>query len=57
MSLSEQPSTLSSRLGALAQRLGLIGRGQRQILERAPLRYQVEEHSARLDRLERTRPI
>lgn len=35
MSLSEQPSTLSSRLGALAQRLGLIGRGQRQILERA----------------------
>lgn len=35
MSLSEQPSTLSSRLGALAQRLGFIGRGQRQILERA----------------------
>lgn len=35
MSLSEPPSTLSSRLGALAQRLGLIGRGQRQILERA----------------------
>jgi len=35
MSLPEQPSTLSSRLGALAQRLGLIGRGQRQILERA----------------------
>jgi hypothetical protein len=35
MSLSEQPSTLSSRLSALAQRLGLIGRGQRQILERA----------------------
>jgi hypothetical protein len=35
MSLTEQPSTLSSRLGALAQRLGLIGRGQRQILERA----------------------
>lgn len=35
MSLSEQPSTLSSRLGALAQRLGLIGRGPRQILERA----------------------
>lgn len=35
MSLSEQPSTFSSRLGALAQRLGLIGRGQRQILERA----------------------
>lgn len=35
MSLSEQPPTLSSRLGALAQRLGLIGRGQRQILERA----------------------
>jgi hypothetical protein len=35
MILSEQPSTLSSRLGALAQRLGIIGRGQRQILERA----------------------
>lgn len=35
MSLPEQPSTLSSRLGALAQRLGFIGRGQRQILERA----------------------
>lgn len=35
MSLTEQPSTLSSRLGALAQRLGIIGRGQRQILERA----------------------
>lgn len=35
MSLSEQPSTLSSRLGALAQRLGLIGRAPRQILERA----------------------
>ncbi|MGE6793074.1 DUF6685 family protein [Pseudomonas guineae] len=35
MSLSEQPFTLSSRIGALAQRLGLIGRGQRQILERA----------------------
>lgn len=35
MSLSEQPSTLSSRLSALAQRLGLIGRGQRQVLERA----------------------
>lgn len=35
MSLSEQPPTLSSRLGALAQRLGLIGRAPRQILERA----------------------
>lgn len=35
MSLPEQPSTISSRLGALAQRLGLVGRGQRQILERA----------------------
>ncbi|MGE8499002.1 MAG: DUF6685 family protein [Pseudomonas sp.] len=35
MSLSEQPSTLSTRLAALAQRLGLIGRAQRQILERA----------------------
>lgn len=35
MSLSEQPSSLSSRLGALAQRLGLIGRAPRQILERA----------------------
>ncbi|WP_439888940.1 DUF6685 family protein [Pseudomonas sp. MBLB4123] len=35
MSLSQQPSSLSSRLTALAQRLGLIGRGQRQILERA----------------------
>ena len=35
MSLSEQPSTLSSRLAALAQRLGLIGRVPRQILERA----------------------
>jgi len=30
---------------------------ERQILERAPLRYQVEELSARLDRLERSRPI
>lgn len=35
MSPPEQPSTLSARLSALAQRLGLIGRGQRQILERA----------------------
>ncbi|MBS7661008.1 hypothetical protein I0D00_03450 [Pseudomonas lalucatii] len=35
MSLSQQPASLSSRLTALAQRLGLIGRGQRQILERA----------------------
>ncbi|NQD91429.1 hypothetical protein HP532_02040 [Pseudomonas sp. CrR25] len=35
MSLSEQPSSLSSRLAALAQRLGLIGRVPRQILERA----------------------
>ena len=35
MSLSEQPATLSSRLAALAQRLGLIGRAPRQILERA----------------------
>jgi chromosomal replication initiator protein len=30
---------------------------ERRILERAPLRYQVEELSARLDRLERTRPV
>ena len=30
---------------------------ERTILERAPLRYQVEELSARLDRLERSRPI
>ncbi len=30
---------------------------ERKILERAPLRYQVEELSARLDRLERSRPI
>jgi chromosomal replication initiator protein len=30
---------------------------ERRILERAPLRYQVEELSARLDRLERSRPI
>jgi chromosomal replication initiator protein len=30
---------------------------ERRILERAPLRYQVEELSARLDRLERTRPL
>lgn len=30
---------------------------ERQILERAPLRYQVEELSARLDRLERSRPV
>ena len=30
---------------------------ERRILERAPLRYQVEELSARLDRLERKRPI
>lgn len=37
MSLSEQPSTLSARLATLAQRLGLIRRGQRQILERASL--------------------
>ena len=35
MSLSEQSSTLSSRLAALAQRLGLIGRAPRQILARA----------------------
>jgi hypothetical protein len=35
MSLSEQPATLSSRLAGLAQRLGLIGRVPRQILERA----------------------
>ena len=35
MSLSQQSPTLSSRLTALAQRLGLIGRAQRQILERA----------------------
>lgn len=35
MNLSEQPPTLSSRLSALAQRLGLIGRAPRQILERA----------------------
>ncbi|MFP6849526.1 MAG: DUF6685 family protein [Pseudomonas sp.] len=35
MSQSEQHSTISSRLGALAQRLGLIGRGQRLILERS----------------------
>lgn len=34
MSLSE-PSTLSTRLTALAQRLGLIGRGSRQIFSRA----------------------
>jgi len=30
---------------------------ERRILERAPLRYQVEELSARLDRLERSRPV
>ena len=30
---------------------------ERQILERAPLRYQVEELSARLDRVERSRPV
>jgi len=30
---------------------------ERRILERAPLRYQVEELSARLDRLERRRPL
>jgi chromosomal replication initiator protein len=30
---------------------------ERRILERAPLRYQVEELSARLDRLERQRPV
>ncbi|MET1080975.1 MAG: DUF6685 family protein [Pseudomonas sp.] len=35
MSLSEQSSTLTSRLSALAQRLGLVGRVPRQILERA----------------------
>lgn len=35
MNLSEQPPSLSSRLTALAQRLGLIGRAPRQILERA----------------------
>ena len=35
MSLSQQSPTFSSRLTALAQRLGLIGRAQRQILERA----------------------
>jgi len=37
MSLSEQPSTLTSRLAALAQRLGLAGRAPRQVLERASL--------------------
>ena len=35
MTLSEQPPSLSSRLTALAQRLGFIGRAPRQILERA----------------------
>jgi chromosomal replication initiator protein len=30
---------------------------ERRILERAPLRYQVEELSARLDRMERSRPV
>ena len=35
MSVSEQPSTLSSRLAGLAQRIGLIGRAPKQILLRA----------------------
>ncbi|WP_339485736.1 DUF6685 family protein [Pseudomonas sp. EL_65y_Pfl2_R95] len=35
MSPHDPNSTISSRFTALAQRLGLIGRGQRQILERA----------------------
>ena len=35
MSFSEHSASLSSRLGALAQRLGLAGRSSRQILERA----------------------
>lgn len=35
MNVSEQSSTLSSRLAGLAQRLGLIGRAPRQILARA----------------------
>ncbi|MHA6494433.1 DUF6685 family protein [Pseudomonas borbori] len=35
MSLSEQSSTLSSRLAGLAQRLGIIGRAPKQILARA----------------------
>lgn len=35
MSVSEQPSTLSSRLAGLAQRMGLIGRAPKQILARA----------------------
>jgi hypothetical protein len=35
MSFPEQPASLSSLLGSLAQRLGLAGRSARQILERA----------------------
>ena len=35
MSLPEPPFPLSSRLSALAQRVGLLGRGSRQVLERA----------------------
>ena len=35
MSLSDQPSSLGSRLAALIQRLGLSGRAPRQIVERA----------------------
>lgn len=35
MSLPEQSTTLTSRLAALAQRLGLTGRAPRQVLERA----------------------
>ena len=35
MSLPEQPSPLASRLAALAQRVGLLGRGCKPIFERA----------------------
>ncbi len=35
MSLTEQPTTLTARLAALAQRLGLTSRAPRQVLERA----------------------
>lgn len=35
MSLPEQPSPITSRLTALAQRVGLLGRGSRPIFERA----------------------
>ena len=35
MSLPEQPSPLTSRLTALAQRVGLLGRGCKPIFERA----------------------